>query len=260
MMGWTITAARHKDIGAALQLLFAQSAPEELDHRVERLLRWVSSSPTPCASPAKGFRSWAPCSPRQPPAASASSGRRRQLRASNDKPWRTFVQDVLTWLGGQGVRVCQALLRPERADPRSPAPQEWLSPHHHAQLPQEPPGRKPGRRADSRLRTFQRRAVRDLRRHVAAHLRGYARLSRAERRPLHRPDAGRPSSSRPLRSSALVACPSGSRAGRPSAHQCPDRQEGLGDHLHGADPQQAQAEALAGSSWRRHCTRPDRHA
>src|SRR5262245_26802080 len=117
MTGWTISAARHKDIAAALQLLFAHAAAEDQSHRLERTKRLLRSGELQAdglriirhgnqllgamlAAPAPGSVGlvWPP---------QAISGSERA--AVED----ALVQDTLAWLGGQGVRVCQALLRPE---------------------------------------------------------------------------------------------------------------------------------------------------
>lgn len=124
MTGWMISAARHKDIAAALQLLFARAAPEDQWHRLERTKRLLRSGELQAdglriirhgnqllgamlAAPAPGRVGlvWPP---------QAAPG--LEHTAVED----ALVQDTLMWLGGQGVCVCQALLRPEELDLGAP--------------------------------------------------------------------------------------------------------------------------------------------
>lgn len=117
MVGWTITPAPPEDTDAALRLLFTQAGPAEREQMAERTRRLLDAGELAAsalritrqgeqllgvmlATPAPGSVGlvWPP-----------QTLRIVERPAIED----ALVQDVLSWLGAQGVKICQALLRPE---------------------------------------------------------------------------------------------------------------------------------------------------
>jgi ribosomal protein S18 acetylase RimI-like enzyme len=117
MGGWTVAAARPEETGAALSLLFLSADRVELQERVDRtrqlletgdLLREglrvvrrgaeVLGAMLATTAPGSVGLVWPP---------------QAQEMADRTAVEDALVQDTLAWLGGQHVKLCQALLRSE---------------------------------------------------------------------------------------------------------------------------------------------------